>query len=292
MTKLNNLRICVITGLSGSGKSTAVKALEDEGFFCLDNLPLALLKVFIELADNSAERIRNIAIVIDIRAKDFFKDNESLFNELKQAGHKLDIIFLESSDEVLVRRFSETRRKHPAISGGSVLEGIQLEREALSALREVATTVIDTTEINVHQLKEIITGIVSGDHPTKGFNLNIQSFGFRFGVPFDSDIVMDVRFLPNPYFIPEMKNLTGLDSEVAAFLSNQEDSSEFLDRLIWFIDFLIPRYIKEGKSYLTLSIGCTGGKHRSVYVVDVLKGFLQTRGLSIKVTHRDIGKGL
>jgi UPF0042 nucleotide-binding protein len=289
--KLSKLRICVITGLSGSGKSTAVRALEDEGFFCLDNLPLTLLQVFIELAEKSSERIKNVAIVIDIRAKDYFKGRENIFKELREAGHKVEILFLDSSDDVLVRRFSETRRRHPALEGGTVLDGIRFEREHLAVLRQISTSIIDTSELNVHQLKELIIGIVSGEGTPKIFNIHIQSFGFKYGVPLESDIVMDVRFLPNPYFVPELKQLTGLDKGVKDFIEAQDDTSEFMDRFLWFIDFLIPRYQKEGKSYLTISVGCTGGRHRSVFIIEVLRKFLFERKLSLKVTHRDIGKG-
>jgi len=291
VTKLSKLRICVITGLSGSGKSTAVKALEDEGFFCLDNLPLTLLQVFIELAEKSSERIKNVAIVIDIRAKDFFKGQENIFKELRETGHKVEILFLDSSDDVLVRRFSETRRKHPALDSGSVLDAIKFEREHLAVLRQISTSIIDTSELNVHQLKELITGIITGEGSPKVFNVHIQSFGFKYGVPLESDIVMDVRFLPNPYFVPELKQLTGMDKDVKCFLEAQEDTSEFMDRFLWFIEFLMPRYQKEGKSYLTISVGCTGGRHRSVFIIEVLRKFLAERKLSLKVTHRDMGKG-
>lgn len=289
--KLSKLRICVITGLSGSGKSTAVRALEDEGFFCLDNLPLTLLQVFIELMEKSSERIKNVAIVIDIRAKDFFKGRENIFKELREAGHKVEILFLDSSDDVLVRRFSETRRRHPALENGSVLDGIRFEREHLAVLRQISTSIVDTSELNVHQLKDLIISIVSGEGTPKIFNIHIQSFGFKYGIPLESDIVMDVRFLPNPYFVPELKQLTGMDKSVREFLEEQEDASEFMDRFLWFIDFLIPRYRKEGKSYLTISVGCTGGRHRSVFIIEVLRKFLIERKLSLKVTHRDMGKG-
>lgn len=288
---MSKLRICVITGLSGSGKSTAVRALEDEGFFCLDNLPLTLLQVFIELAEKSSEKIKDVAIVIDIRAKDYFKGRENIFKELREAGHKVEILFLDSSDDVLVRRFSETRRRHPALENGTVLDGIRFEREHLAVLRQISTSIIDTSELNVHQLKELIIGIVSGEGTPKIFNIHIQSFGFKYGVPLESDIVMDVRFLPNPYFVPELKQLTGMDNGVIEFLKEHPDTSEFMDRFLWFIDFLVPRYQKEGKSYLTISVGCTGGRHRSVFVIEVLKKFLSERKLSLKVTHRDMGKG-
>jgi UPF0042 nucleotide-binding protein len=290
VTKLSKLRICVITGLSGSGKSTAVRALEDEGFFCLDNLPLTLLQVFIELAGKSSQRIKNVAIVIDIRAKDFFKGQENIFKELSEAGHKVEILFLDSSDDVLVRRFSETRRRHPALEGGSVLDGIRFEREQLAVLRQISTSVIDTSELNVHQLKELIVSIALGTGKSKAFNIHIQSFGFKYGVPLESDLIMDVRFLPNPHFVPELKQLTGLDNSVREFITQQDDTSEFMDRFLSLLDFLIPRYQKEGKSYLTISVGCTGGRHRSVFIVDILGKFLTSRELSPKVTHRDMEK--
>jgi len=247
--------------------------------------------VFIELVEKSSERIKNVAMVIDISARDFFKGHEILFRELREAGHKVEVLFLDSTDEVLVRRFSETRRKHPALENGSVLEGIAFEREHLAGLKQIATSVIETSELNVHQLKDLIVSIISGESAPKIFNIHIQSFGFRYGVPLESDIIMDVRFLANPYFVPELKLLSGLDNGVKEFIFEQPDTAEFLDRFFGITDFLIPRYQTEGKSYLTVSVGCTGGRHRSVVIVEALRKFLQDRNLSFKVTHRDIGKG-
>ncbi len=290
VTRLSKLRICVITGLSGSGKSTAIRALEDEDFFCLDNLPLTLLQVFIDLVEKSSERIRNVAIVIDIRARDFFKGHERVFQELRDAGHRVEILFLESSDNVLIRRFSETRRRHPALIGGSVLDAIRYEREQLVDLQRSSTHIIDTSELNTHQLKELIVAMVCGESAPRLFNLHLQSFGFRYGVPVDSDLVMDVRFLPNPHFVLELKPFSGLDEGVREFVLGQTDTSEFLDRFLWFVDFLIPRYQREGKSYLTISVGCTGGRHRSVVIIEVLKEFFASKKLSLKVTHRDMEK--
>lgn len=291
MTKLSKLRICVITGLSGSGKSTAIRALEDEDYFCLDNLPLTLLQVFIELVEKSSEKIRNVAIVIDIRARDFLKGYETVFQELRDAGHRVEIYFLDSSDNVLIRRFSETRRRHPAAIEGSVQDGIRAERELLVDLQRIATHIIDTSELNTHQLKELIVGMVCGESAPRPFNLHLQSFGFRYGVPIDSDLVMDVRFLPNPYFVPELKSFSGLDTGVREFVLAQTDTREFLDRFLWFVDFLIPRYQREGKSYLTISVGCTGGRHRSVVIIEVLREFLAAKKILLKVTHRDMEKG-
>lgn len=291
MTKLSNLRICVITGLSGSGKSTVIRALEDEGFFCLDNLPLTLMQVFIDLLEKSSEIVKDVAVVIDIRARDFFKGKVGLFQELRDAGHIVEIFFLDSTDEVLARRFSETRRRHPAALAGSVQDGIRIEREYLTELQRIATTTIDTSALNVHELKDLILSKIRGESGTALFNLQIQSFGFRYGVPVESDIVMDVRFLSNPHFVPELSPLTGLDLEVRNYILEKPDTSEFLDRFFSFMDFLIPRYRKEGKSYLTISIGCTGGRHRSVAIVEVLRDYFSSSDVVLKVTHRDIEKG-
>ncbi len=291
MMKLSNLRICVITGLSGSGKSTAVRALEDEGFFCLDNLPPALLTVFIEFLENSPEKVTDVAVVIDIRTKDFFKGKELLLQELRDKGHQVDIFFLDASNEILARRFSETRRRHPAALTGSVQDGILYERKHLAGLQQIATTIIDTSDLNVHQLKELVADKVRGKAAGALFNLHLQSFGYRYGVPAESDLVMDVRFLTNPHFIPELAPLTGLDQEIRKYLLEKQDTTDFLDHFLSFIDFLIPRYKREGKSYLTISIGCTGGRHRSVTIVEVLRDFFSSKDLVLKVTHRDIEKG-
>jgi RNase adapter protein RapZ len=289
--KLSKLRIVVITGMSGSGKSTAVKALEDEGFFCLDNLPLALFPTFIELVEKSSERIRDVAFVIDIRGKDFLKGQESVFEGLRAAGHVVEIFFLDASDEVLIRRFSETRRRHPALEGGSVLEGIRYEREQLAALLRIATAVIDTSEQNVHQLKETIGARVRGDSPPRQLTLHLQSFGFRYGIPLESDLVMDVRFLPNPHFVAELKPFPGTEPAVQAFVLQQPAAREFLDRFQSLLSFLLPHYQGEGKTYLTISIGCTGGRHRSVVITEALREFFTAQKVTMKVSHRDIEKG-
>jgi UPF0042 nucleotide-binding protein len=289
--KLSKLRIVVITGMSGSGKSTAVKALEDEGFFCLDNLPLALFPTFIELVEKSSERIRDVAFVIDIRGKDFLKGQESVFEGLRAAGHVVEIFFLDASDEVLIRRFSETRRRHPALEGGSVLEGIRYEREQLAALLRIATAIIDTSEQNVHQLKETIGARVRGDAPPRQLTLHLQSFGFRYGIPLESDLVMDVRFLPNPHFVAELKPFPGTEPAVQAFVLQQSAAREFLDRFQSLLSFLLPRYQGEGKTYLTISIGCTGGRHRSVVITEALREFFTAQNVTMRVTHRDIEKG-
>ncbi|HEY5974347.1 MAG TPA: RNase adapter RapZ [Geobacteraceae bacterium] len=285
------MRIVVITGLSGSGKTTAVKALEDEGFFCLDNLPVALFPTFVELVEKSTERIQDVAIVIDIRSKDFLKGREDVFQGLREAGHQVDILYFDATDEVLIRRFSETRRRHPALVGGTVPEGIRYEREQLAAMHRVATAIIDTSELNVHQLKELVLSMVRDDHSSRGITLHLQSFGYRYGIPLESDLVFDVRFLPNPYFVPELKQFSGLESQVREFVLAKPATDEFLQKAEALLDFLVPCYQKEGKSYLTISIGCTGGRHRSVVIAEALKSWFAGHNLTLKVTHRDIEKG-
>jgi len=287
---LSKLRICIITGLSGSGKSTAIRALEDEGFFCLDNLPVTLLQTFIELVQKSSEKIKDVAIVIDIRSRDFADRGETFLKDLKDKGHNIEVIFLDATDEVLIRRFSETRRRHPALKHGTIEESIQYERQHLLAFRQLATIDIDTSELNVHQLKELIISIINGESSPRLFTLHFQSFGYRYGVPIDSDLVIDVRFLSNPYFIPELKSFSGLEKKVQDYVLNHTDTAEFLKRLQSFIEFLLPFYKKEGKAYLTISIGCTGGRHRSVAIVESLYKSFSDNKLTLKVTHRDIDK--
>jgi RNase adapter protein RapZ len=285
------MRILIITGLSGSGKSTAVRALEDEGFFCLDNLPVTLFSTFIELVENSKERVRDVGLVMDIRGRDFLKGYEKVIQEIGEAGHSVEILFLDATDEVLIRRFSETRRRHPALEGGSVSEGIRFEREQLAGLRRLATTLIDTSELNVHQLRELIIARIKGEQGAREMTVHLQSFGYRFGIPLEADMVMDVRFLPNPHFIPELKKFSGLDPKVREFVLEKADTRIFLEKFQDMMEFLLPGYRREGKSYLTVSIGCTGGRHRSVVVVEALKDFFADKNVNLRITHRDAEKG-
>ncbi len=285
------MRILIITGLSGSGKSTAIRALEDEGFFCIDNLPVTLFPTFVELVEKSKEKVREIALVMDIRGRDFLKGYEKVFQEIDEAGHTVEIIFFDSSDEVLIRRFSETRRRHPALDSGSVSDGIRFEREQLAGLRRLATLVIDTSELNVHQLKQMVISRIKGSNAAREMTVHLQSFGYRFGLPLESDLVMDVRFLPNPFFVPELKEFTGLDPRVRAYVLEKEESRLFLAKFREMMEFLLPGYQREGKSYLTISVGCTGGKHRSVVITEELREFFSNKRVTLKVTHRDMEKG-
>jgi len=285
------MRIIIITGLSGSGKSTVVRAMEDEGFFCLDNLPITLFPTFIELVENSRDGVRDVALVMDIRGRDFLKGYEKVIQEIGEAGHAIEILFLDATDEVLIRRFSETRRRHPALESGSVSEGIRFEREQLSGLRSLATTIIDTSELNVHQLKEVIIALIKGEQGARELTVHLQSFGYRFGIPLESDMIMDVRFLPNPHFVPELKKFSGLDPQVRDYVLEKPDTKTFIERFVDMLEFLLPRYRREGKSYLTISIGCTGGRHRSVVIVEALSDFFTAKNVNLKITHRDAEKG-
>lgn len=265
----NRKSILVITGMSGSGKTTAIRALEDAGWFCIDNLPAPLLLKVTELGESKDQ----LAFVVDVREGQFLKDAPRVIEEARRAGHKVDVLFLDSSDEALTRRYSETRRRHPLAGSGGVAEGIAKEREALQALREHAEHVLDTSTLTVHELRrQVMQRFGSTVH---GLSLSVMSFGFKYGVPSNADLVFDVRFLPNPFFVPELKALTGKDPNVAAFVIDRPDSWVFLDKTYELLEFLVPRYLKEGKSYLTVGIGCTGGKHRSVAIAHALTQRLQ-----------------
>lgn len=285
------MRVLVISGLSGSGKSTAVRVLEDEGFFCIDNLPVQLFPTIIELVNKAQETVPGVALVMDIRGRDFLKGFEKIFQEIDDAGHTIEIIFFDATDEVLIRRFSETRRRHPALESGSVPEGIRYEREQLSGLRRLATIVIDTSELNVHKLKEMVLARVKGEAGARRMTIHLQSFGYRYGIPLESDLVMDVRFLPNPHFVPELKPLSGLDPGVRSFVLEKPETAQFLARFEGLLEYLLPAYQREGKSYLTISIGCTGGRHRSVALVEELRRFFDRADIAVKVSHRDMEKG-
>lgn len=285
------MRIIIITGLSGSGKSTAVRVLEDEGFFCIDNLPVSLFPTFIELVEKSRERVRNVVLVMDIRELDFLQGYEKVLQEIGESGHNVEIVFFDASDEVLIRRFSETRRRHPVQDKGTLPEGINYERSQLEGLRRMATLIIDTSELNVHQLKEMVITRIKGDTGAREMMVHLQSFGYRYGIPMESDIVMDVRFLPNPYFVKELREFTGLDPLVRKYVLEKAETQEFVGKFRDLMLFLLPGYYKEGKSYLTISIGCTGGKHRSVAITEEIRNLFRDFKANMKVTHRDIGKG-
>jgi UPF0042 nucleotide-binding protein len=280
----------IITGLSGSGKSGTIKCFEDLGFFCVDNLPAKLIPTFVELCTKKGEEISRVALIVDIRERDFLRDFPETYHRIKSQGYSFSILFLEASDEVLLRRFSESRRPHPLAFDRPVLQGIAEERHRLEPIREMADIIIDTSTINIHELREHINKIYSPGSELKPLIISIISFGYKYGIPFNSDIMFDVRFLPNPYFQPAFKDKTGLDPEVKEFIFASPDSREFAERLRELLFFLLPKYVLEGKRYLTLSIGCTGGKHRSVAIADYMERLLKQAGHEVRSKHRDINK--
>lgn len=284
------MRIVVITGLSGSGKSTALRALEDMGFFCVDNLPVELLPQFIQIQSRGKKNITNAAIVMDLREESFLDKYRGVFDSLKERGFPVEVLFLDASDDALVNRFSETRRLHPLAHGGSVLEGIQEEREKLGDLKKMADYVIDSSSYNIHQLKEAVQKIFLGEKAEKRLTVVVTSFGYRFGVPVDADIVLDVRFLRNPYFVKELKDFDGHHQEVRDYVLETDEGSIFLEKMRDLLSFLLPLYDKEGKVRLHIALGCTGGKHRSVVVANEFARFLSREGYRVNLHHRDITK--
>ncbi len=282
------LRVVVVTGLSGSGKSTAIKAFEDLDYFCVDNLPVVLLADFLELREKSSEDNYHIALGMDIRERSFLESYPRVFSELRERGTNLEILFLEAADEALQRRFSQTRRKHPLVGTGTVLDRIRAERERLKHLKEMATRVIDTSNLNVHELKRMISRLYTVYPEEDTLHVNVLSFGFKYGVPAEADIVMDVRFLPNPFFIKELRDLNGTQDPVIRFVMQQGQTQIFLDKFTELINYLLPRYREEGKNYLTIAVGCTGGKHRSVVVTEQLKVQLAGLGYPVTAGHRDV----
>lgn len=282
-------RIVVITGLSGSGKSTAIKALEDVGFYCVDNLPVTLLPKFVELCEESAET-NKIGLGVDVRGGEFLKSFPSVLVQLREEGHDLSVIYLESENEILVKRFSETRRLHPLAPVGRVIDGIMNERQFLAPLKDEASKIVDTSACNVHQLKRIISDHVADLVVPETMVLNMVSFGFKFGILYEADIIMDVRFLPNPNFIESMKDLTGEEKVVSDYVLLSEEGKGFMERFVSLLNYLIPQYSKEGKKYLTIGIGCTGGRHRSVAIIEQLGLDFREGDYVLKITHRDKDK--
>jgi UPF0042 nucleotide-binding protein len=281
------LNLIIITGFSGAGKSLAIRCYEDMGYFCIDNLPITLLPKLAELCIQSEGKIRNVAVVVDIRGKEFFDSLKNSLEGLHRMGIKEKIVFLEATDETLVRRFKETRRPHPLTGFGSLLESIKEERRILEPIREIADYIIDTSRTNPSLLKEELQKLsMFGGKDNILFNL--ESFGYKFGLPIDADLLLDVRFLPNPFYEPDLRLKTGLDKEVKDFVMKDSSAIEFIERLEDFINFLIPQYVKLGKFQITIAIGCTGGRHRSPAIVEVLKEKLEKKGYKVVTHHRDI----
>ncbi len=279
--------IFIITGLSGSGKSTAMAAFEDAGFYCIDNMPVDLLPKFLEMPIERDSEIAGIALVMDLRERAFLTRYGAVFDELKKKGYYFEILFLEAAEKVLVQRYSETRRQHPMSSGKSLLEDIRLEKSQLDDLRSAADLIINTSELNVHELKAKILDIAQKTRKTARMRINVVSFGFKYGIPYDADLIMDVRFLANPYFIPELKQLDGEAQAIKDFVLGHRETGEFLEKYCNLIDFLIPLYEREGKTYLTIAIGCTGGRHRSVAIARTIYEHIHAMGKTVELNHRD-----
>ena len=280
----------IITGLSGSGKGTFLRALEDRGFFCVDNLPVGLLGKFHELILKSQDEGAKAAMVIDVREGETLSDLPAVYQDLKKnPSLQMSLWFLEASDAVLVRRFSETRRPHPLDPHRPVLEAIALERDRLAPIRAMADHVLDTSQFTIHELRQHAVRVFE-EREAQHLLVSLVSFGFKYGVPIDSDLVFDVRFLPNPNFVPELKAFTGADPRVEDYMNSHEATGKFLRHVESFIDFLLPQYEQEGKSYVTISIGCTGGRHRSVFIANAVGRHIQAGNYRVKVSHRDAEK--
>ena len=287
------MRFVVVTGMSGAGKRTAMKMLEDVGFYCVDNLPVPLIEKFVELVATPNGEISKVALGLDVRADQPFGEAQSVLNKMRKNGYLFEILFMDAGDSVLLKRYKETRRMHPLSLDGRVEEGINKEREILRETKQKADYVIDTSNLLTRELKEEIDHIFVRNEEYSSLMISILSFGFKNGIPADADLVFDVRFLPNPFYIDELKHKTGNDTEVQDYVMSFPEASVFLEKLMGMLDFLIPNYIKEGKHQLVIGIGCTGGKHRSVTLANELYAGMKDHGnYGVKLYHRDIKQGV
>ena len=284
------MRIIIITGISGAGKGSATKYLEDAGFFCIDNLPPLLIPKIADICNKSDGKIDKIAFVVDIRGRELFNDLFSGLHALKDSGYDYEILFLDASDQVVIKRYKESRRIHPLAPEGRLQKGITEERKIMQRIKEKADYIIDTSNLIPRQLKEEIKNIISESKTYNSVMVNIISFGYKYGIPVDCDLVFDVRFIPNPYYVESMKRLNGKDENVKKFIFNMTETTEFIKKLEDMLDFLIPNYLKEGKVQLVIGIGCTGGRHRSVAIADALNEILIKKQYKVIIDHRDIEK--
>jgi RNase adapter protein RapZ len=279
--------LVIVTGMSGSGKGTVLKTFEDLGFFCIDNLPIPLIPKFIEGIHASGSGFEQAALVIDVRAGEKLRGLERVLRELRKSSFNLFVLYLEARNEVLIRRFSETRRPHPLSSDRSLEESIRIERRHLRKLRDIADVTIDTSDYTVHQVKALVMQRFRRHPRLSALSVHLLSFGYKNGIPLEADLMFDARFLPNPYFVPRLKALSGRDKKVAAYLRSFPETKEFIKRIADFIKYLLPNYVREGKSYLTIAIGCTGGHHRSVFLIEELAKILRDKKRAIHIRHRD-----
>ena len=287
------MRFVIVTGMSGGGKSTALRMLEDVGFYCVDNLPVPLIEKFVELIAMPNSEVGKVALGLDVRADQPFEDAQKVLEKLKENGYSFEILFMEASDQVLLKRHKETRRMHPLSPDGRVEDGILKERKILQDIRSKADYVIDTSKLLTRELKEEIDRIFVKNEEYNSLMITILSFGFKHGIPADADLVFDVRFLPNPFYIDELKYKTGNDKEVQDYVMSFPEAETFIDKLCDMLSFLIPNYVKEGKYQLVIGIGCTGGKHRSVTLANRLYSRLKNKGnYGLKIAHRDVGQGV
>lgn len=284
--KSNN--IIIITGLSGSGKSIALNVLEDEGYFCIDNMPVLLLLKFVELHSKMPSEVQKLAMCMDMREKAFGEKYDEVFRQLQEQGYGLRILFLEASESTLVKRYSQTRRKHPVSAGGRLQESIRFEKKSLQGIKKIAERVIDTSELSIHQLNKMVLQYANQGSGTEKMRIEILSFGYKYGLPLEADLLIDVRFIPNPYFHPDLKELDGKDVRVQNFVKKWDETREFLEKYFSLMDYLIPLYRKEGKAYLTIAVGCTGGRHRSVTIAEELFSHLNASHTETTLIHRDI----
>jgi UPF0042 nucleotide-binding protein len=287
---MSPIAFVVITGLSGAGKSYAIKCFEDMGFFCVDNLPTTLIPTFADLVARADTQRGRVALGVDVREGEYLSHFLEAIAELRTRGHTVEVLFLEASEDALVRRYRETRRRHPLAPDGNVLDGIRAERKALSTVREVADRIVDTSALTVHQLKDFLIEAYVTPRARPGLAVSLVSFGFKHGVPIDADLVFDVRFLPNPHFVEALRPLDGRDDRVRGFVFQHEESRELLRRIADFLGFVLPAYQREGKAYLTIAVGCTGGRHRSVARVEELRAGVEKLGLTPTLVHRDLDR--
>ncbi|MGH3371092.1 MAG: RNase adapter RapZ [Nocardioidaceae bacterium] len=280
--------LVVVTGMTGAGRSTAAKELEDLGFFVVDNLPPQLVPDVVRLVDQSQGEMQPVAVVVDVRSGSFFASLQEMLAQ-GRTGRRTSLLFLEATDEVLVRRQEAARRPHPLQEGGRLLDGLRRERQAIAALRGEADVVIDTSNLNVHQLTDKVAEAF-GTEQTTSLKATVVSFGFKYGIPVDADLVADMRFLPNPHWVPELRHLSGRDRQVADYVKDRPEAAEFLDQYVALVETVVAGYLREGKRFMTIAVGCTGGKHRSVAMTEEIAARMRERGLDARPMHRDLGR--